>query len=49
MDKCFRCNKKLRELKNIVDWKGRKYHKKCYAEVREEWRLKEFLKDLVIC
>lgn len=49
MDKityCALCGKKLREFKRILDWKSRKYHRSCYQDVREEWRLEQLLKKM---
>ena len=47
MEYCALCGKQLREFKRIVDWKSRRYHRKCYAEVRDNWRLEQFYKELV--
>lgn len=42
MEKCECCGKKLRQLS--YDWKGRKYHKNCFRDLKADYELKENLK-----
>ncbi len=40
---CTNCKKKMRPIKN--DWNKRQFCKKCYFELEEERKFKEFIKN----